>query len=104
MAQLTGFLLVFLILSKITEILKNQEFNINGPFECGFNNESPTRIPFSFQFFTVMVLFLIFDTEVSILTPMPVEPIHLIKKMGILVFLVVLTGGLLYEWNIGKLE
>jgi hypothetical protein len=24
--------------------------------------------------------------------------------MGILVFLVVLTGGLLYEWNIGKLE
>ena len=34
-------------------------------FECGFNNLSFFRLPFSIQFFLVGVLFLIFDVEIS---------------------------------------
>jgi len=45
----------------------------NSPIECGFSNINQIRIPFSFQFFLIIVLFLIFDIEISILTAFPIE-------------------------------
>lgn len=40
-----------------------------GPFECGFVTIREGRIPFSFQFFLVSLIFLIFDVELILLFP-----------------------------------
>jgi len=66
-------------------------------FECGFNIISPSHIPFSFQFFLVALLFLIFDVEIAIILSYPIETTTTKNLTIIFSFLIVLTIGLLYE-------
>lgn len=76
------------------------------PYECGFDPINSSRTPFSFRFFLVAILFLIFDLEIGLLIPFIrgfcVE-IHLsvIVALG---FLILLVAGLIYEWAKGGLE
>ena len=77
------------------------------PFECGFDPKSFARIPFSLRFFLLAVIFLIFDVEVAILFPLCYS-MMLVSKMAVLliifVFLLVVLGGLLLEWEGGALD
>jgi len=43
------------------------------PFECGMGLNISGDFPFSFQFFVIAVLFLIFDVEISLLMPFSIE-------------------------------
>nr|YP_009730158.1 NADH dehydrogenase subunit 3 [Amphiura sinicola]QHT54214.1 NADH dehydrogenase subunit 3 [Amphiura sinicola] len=79
----------------------------NSPYECGFAPINSPRLPFSFRFFLVAILFLIFDLEIAILLIFPFS-LNLINP-GLTstvnsLFLIILAGGLYYEWSQGGLE
>nr|AYQ22818.1 NADH dehydrogenase subunit 3 [Coscineuta sp. OR249] len=79
----------------------------SSPFECGFDPKSSARMPFSLRFFLIAVIFLIFDVEIALILPI----IIIIKTSNILIwttstmfFIMVLLGGLYYEWYQGALQ
>lgn len=79
----------------------------SSPFECGFNPFNSARIPFSLRFFLIAVIFLIFDVEITLLLPIPlIYKITDINMMTftLLIFIIILTLGLYYEWKKGALE
>nr|AZL93269.1 NADH dehydrogenase subunit 3 [Gastraspis sp. ZJUH_2016016] len=74
-------------------------------FECGFDNLSSLRLPFSTQFFLISIIFLIFDVEISMIFPI-IKSItnNLIKiKFSFMLMLLILIIGLYYEWKEGSL-
>nr|QNV12013.1 NADH dehydrogenase subunit 3 [Galba truncatula] len=76
------------------------------PFECGFEPLSNMRAPFSTRFFILVVLFLIFDVEISLLFPL----INLFffstfsMIMCLMMFLFILLIGIFFEWKEGALD
>jgi NADH-ubiquinone oxidoreductase chain 3 len=94
--------LIFLIM--IVNKKERREINKWIQFECGFEAFSPSRSPFSFQFFLIALLFLIFDIEITMVLSLPLETPNETKKLLILTFLLLLTLGLFYEWMKGKIE
>lgn len=73
-------------------------------YECGFDPKSGTRLVFSYKFFLISILFIIFDVEISLIISIP---FFIIKELGLLVFLIfifVLFLGLLYEYYYGSLD
>ena len=76
------------------------------PYECGFNPIYQTGNPFSIRFFTVAILFLLFDLEVVILFPWVRTHVYssYITTFIILIFFFALTLGLVYEWWRGILN
>jgi len=95
------------IFIKLTQIIqKNIKTRKNKwtQFECGFNNINPSHVPFSFQFFMVALLFLIFDVEISAILSYPLETKITKNKIILIRFLIILTIGLIYEWQKRKLD
>nr|YP_009917956.1 NADH dehydrogenase subunit 3 [Pseudoboletia maculata]QLM02004.1 NADH dehydrogenase subunit 3 [Pseudoboletia maculata] len=77
------------------------------PYECGFDPLNSARLPFSFRFFLVAILFLLFDLEIALLFPLPAassltHPLILLPIS--LIFMVILSLGLVFEWINGGLE
>lgn len=75
-------------------------------YECGFDPFESSRVPFSVRFFLVGILFMIFDLEISFLFPWSVtsNQIVLLGFWVLILFLVILTLGLIYEWVLGGLD
>lgn len=73
-------------------------------YECGFDPYSYTRFSFSYRFFLISILFIIFDVEISLILPIP----FLIERdLGVwvfIIFLIILIIGLLYEYKCGSLD
>nr|UPI55422.1 NADH dehydrogenase subunit 3 [Scotomedes sp.] len=77
------------------------------PFECGFDPQSSSRMPFSMQFFLVGTLFLIFDIEIMIMLPMIITMKNtpmLTWFFTMTMFLIIIIIGLYHEWKNGILE
>nr|WKK50054.1 NADH dehydrogenase subunit 3 [Eirene ceylonensis] len=75
-------------------------------YECGFDPFHSPGKPFSIRFFLIAILFLVFDLEISYLFPWSCSS-NLISLKGqwvIILFLIILTVGLIYEWIKGGLE
>jgi len=75
-------------------------------YECGFDPFDDARARFDIRFYLVAILFIIFDLEVTFLFPWAIS-LHQINLLGfwsIVVFLLVLTVGFVYEWRKGALE
>jgi NADH-quinone oxidoreductase subunit A len=75
-------------------------------YECGFNPYTDTRRAFDVRFYLVALMFIIFDLEVIFLFPF-ITVFTQITNTGfllMLVFLIVLSLGLYYEWKKGALE
>lgn len=73
-------------------------------YECGFDPYSLTRLCFSYRFFLISILFIIFDVEISLILPIP---FLIEREVGLLVFLIfilVLILGLIYEHSCGSLD
>ncbi len=76
------------------------------PFECGFEAFENARMRFDVRYYLVAILFILFDLEVAFMVPWAV----VFKELGaygfwsMLVFLVILVIGFIYEWKKGALE
>lgn len=75
-------------------------------YECGFNPFEDARLTFDIRFYLVAILFLIFDLEISFLFPwlISLKNIDLFGFWIMIVFLILLTIGFIYEWFKGALE
>lgn len=76
------------------------------PFECGFDPKDKARIPFSLRFFLIVILFLIFDVEISILLQLPyqLDYEHFKGRLGLIIFVWILLLGTVEEWRRGILD
>lgn len=76
-------------------------------FECGFEPLREMRSSFSVRFFILIILFLVFDVEISLLFPL-VSVLSLFKKiettLSLLIFLLVLLFGIFHEWKEGAID
>ncbi len=76
------------------------------PYESGMIPLGDTRARFSVKFYMVAISFIVFDLETVFLIPWAVQA----KALGwgafvaMLIFVIVLAVGLLYEWKKGGLE
>ena len=75
-------------------------------YECGFSPiYGQTRAPFSIQYYLVGILFLIFDLEILLLSPVAVT-LYNVSVYGFwiaIIFFTVLTLGFVYELGKGAL-
>lgn len=76
------------------------------PYECGFEPFSDARLKFDVRFYLIAILFIIFDLEIAFLFPWAVSlyDIGLFGFFSMIVFLIILTVGFIYEWRKGALE
>lgn len=96
---------IVIALPKILARSKPQRDKLSS-YECGFDAFGDARGKFDIRFYLVAILFIIFDLEVAFLIPWAIN----LKFIGIfgfcsmMVFLLVLTVGFIYEWKKGALE
>ena len=109
-------ILIFLIIALILALLifflsyliipKKYNQEKVSAYECGFNPFDDARATFDVRFYLVAILFLIFDLEISFLFPWALV-LNNLPKFGfwiMIIFLLVLTIGFVYEWKKGALE
>ena len=76
------------------------------PYECGFDAFEDTRTKFDVRYYLVAILFIVFDLEIAFLFPWAVT-LNDIGSFGfwsMMVFLLILVVGFVYEWMKGALE
>ena len=75
-------------------------------YECGFDPFDDARSRFDIQFYLVAILFIIFDLEVAFLFPwaLTLSKIGIFGFWSMMIFLIILTIGFLYEWKKGALD
>lgn len=75
-------------------------------YECGIDYHGNARTRFSVKFYLIAVLFVLFDIEVIFLYPWAINLRELAWEgfWGMIIFLGVLTLGLLFVWRKGALE
>ena len=106
------FLIIALILS-VGFIVINFLFSPKKPdpeklsaYECGFEPFNDSRMEFDVRFYLVAILFIIFDLEIAFLFPWAISlgKIGLLGFISMMIFLVILTVGFIYEWKKGALD
>nr|YP_010954979.1 NADH dehydrogenase subunit 3 [Cheiracanthium brevispinum]WMX19912.1 NADH dehydrogenase subunit 3 [Cheiracanthium brevispinum] len=73
-------------------------------YECGFDFNSLTRFMFSYRFFLISILFIIFDVEISLMIPVPFLMESELGLWVFIMFMLILIVGLLYEYSYGALD
>ena len=75
-------------------------------YECGFEAFDDARGRFDVRFYLVAILFIIFDLEVAFLFPWAVSlgSIGIFGFWSMMIFLLIVTIGFIYEWKKGALE
>lgn len=97
---------VFLVLLSFLRGPRRPDAEKLSPYECGFEAFSDARLKFDVRFYLIAILFIIFDLEVAFLFPWAIslQDIGLYGFFSMLVFLIILTVGFIYEWRKGALE
>ena len=75
-------------------------------YECGFEAFDDSRMEFDVRFYLVAILFIIFDLEIAFLFPWAISlgNIGLFGFTSMMIFLLILTVGFIYEWKKGALD
>ena len=75
-------------------------------YECGFDPFDDARSRFDIQFYLVAILFIIFDLEVTFLFPwaLTLNQVGFFVFWSMMIFLIILTIGFVYEWRKGALD
>lgn len=95
--------LVVYVIFYIVSVKRVMDFENLRVYECGFNIIRESRNYFSYRFFLIGILFLIFDVEIVIILPIP-----FVEDLGRVIILVgfvwILLIGLIYEYFYGSLS
>nr|YP_009402824.1 NADH dehydrogenase subunit 3 [Compsopogon caeruleus]ARX96184.1 NADH dehydrogenase subunit 3 [Compsopogon caeruleus] len=96
---------IIFILSYFLAIKKSDQEKLSA-YECGFNPFDDARATFDVRFYLVAILFLVFDLEISFLFPWSIVLSNLTAYgfWCMIIFLLILTVGFIYEWYKGALE
>ena len=85
---------------------KNPDPEKLSAYECGFEAFDDSRMEFDVRFYLVAILFIIFDLEIAFLFPWAIS-LGNIGSLGfwsMMIFLLILTIGFIYEWKKGALD
>ena len=76
------------------------------PYECGFEAFEDARMKFDVRYYLVAILFILFDLEIAFLFPWAVvlPDIGFFGFAAMMVFLLILVIGFIYEWCKGALD
>ncbi|HEX6829765.1 MAG TPA: NADH-quinone oxidoreductase subunit A [Burkholderiales bacterium] len=76
------------------------------PYECGFEAFEDARMKFDVRYYLIAILFILFDLEIAFLFPWAVvlKEIGMFGFVAMVIFLIILTVGFIYEWAKGALE
>src|SRR5256714_3240079 len=76
------------------------------PYECGFEAFEDARMKFDVRYYLIAILFILFDLEIAFLFPWAVvlPDIGFFGFASMMVFLLILVIGFIYEWKKGALE
>ncbi len=76
------------------------------PYECGFEAFEDARMKFDVRYYLVAILFILFDLEIAFLFPWAVtlNEIGAFGFWSMMIFLLILVVGFVYEWMKGALE
>ena len=94
------------VLANYLVAVNNPDPEKNSAYECGFEQFGDSRMKFDVRFYLVTLLFIIFDLEVAFLFPWAVSlgSIGIFGFWSMMIFLLILTIGFIYEWKKGALE
>lgn len=95
---LVYIIFIIIIYNKILDIERIRSY------ECGFDPKSFTRLSFSYRFFLISILFIIFDVEISLILPIPFLIERDLGMWIFILFIIILIIGLLYEYICGSLD
>jgi NADH:ubiquinone oxidoreductase subunit 3 (subunit A) len=101
-------LLLALLLWSLSFLLVPRQRDLEklSAYECGFDPFEDARSRFDVRFYLVAILFIVFDLEISFLFPwsLCLGNLDLFGYATMLLFLLLLTVGFLYEWRRGALD
>ena len=101
----SGLSVAFIVINFIFSPKKPDPEKLSA-YECGFEPFNDSRIEFDVRFYLVAILFIIFDLEIAFLFPWAISLGNLgaLGFWSMMIFLLVLTVGFIYEWKIGALD
>lgn len=95
-------LVYFIFILIFYKLLRDIEFISR--YECGFDSNCFTRLTFSYRFFIISILFIIFDVEISLILPIPFLIEEEVSIFIFYIFILILIIGFVYEYYYGSLE
>ena len=100
-----GLSVAFIVINFILSPKKPDPEKLSA-YECGFEPFNDSRMEFDVRFYLVAILFIIFDLEIAFLFPWAVSlgKIGFFGFISMMIFLVILTVGFIYEWKKGALD
>lgn len=101
-------ILISILLYSIVILFTYKQYDLEkvSAYECGFHPFEDTREKFNVRFYLVSILFIIFDLEITFLFPWAIS-LKYIDFFGfwtMMIFLIILTVGFIYEWIKGALD
>jgi NADH:ubiquinone oxidoreductase subunit 3 (subunit A) len=102
---ITSSLVAFVIIG-LSQLVSEKKIDLEklSAYECGFDPFGDARHTFSVKFYLVAILFIIFDLEIVFLFPWAVTVNSYQTFYTMMIFLVILTIGFIYEWKRGALD
>jgi NADH:ubiquinone oxidoreductase subunit 3 (subunit A) len=78
----------------------------NSTYECGMETVGEAWIQFKAQYYIFALIFLVFDIETVFLYPWAVafNQLTIYAVLEMVIFILILLGGLYYAWRRGALE
>ncbi|MGC8781074.1 MAG: NADH-quinone oxidoreductase subunit A [Anaerolineae bacterium] len=78
----------------------------NATYECGLETIGETWVQFKAQYYLYALVFVVFDVEAAFIFPWAVayHKLGLYALVEMVLFVLILLGGLLYAWRKGALE
>lgn len=97
---------ILIVLVPIVTGMRKSYVAKNSQYECGFKGFGSARKKFDVRFYLVSMLFIVFDIEIAFLFPWAVvlKQIGMTGFISMMLFILVLTIGFIYEWKKGALD
>jgi NADH-quinone oxidoreductase subunit A len=106
-----GFVVVNLLVARLLRPRSTHEPGKTAIYECGEPTIGPAWIRFDIRFYTIALMFVVFDVEIALLFPWGVVFRDLVADGQGLValveagsFILILVVGLLYVWARGDID